>query len=186
MFANQAVSRLAFDMTRVAVIGNAGGGKSMLCREMSRALNLPYHPVDNIQWLPGWRMMPEEEFHIRHEALIAQDRWIIDGLGPWRDVERRFDAADTIIFVDLPFWRHVLWATKRQIRSVFFGRSDGPEGCPMWQVTFKLYRMMWWLHRELRPKLLDAIGARRNNRDIVHIRSLGDLQRFRSAYINKG
>lgn len=168
-------------MTRVAVIGNAGGGKSTLCREITRVLGLPYHAVDNIQWLPGWVMMPEVDFHIRHEALIAQDRWIIDGFGPWRDIERRLDAADTIILVDHPFWRHLLWATKRQIRSVFFGRPDGPEGCPMWQATFKLYRMMWWLHRDMRPKLLAAMDARRDGRNIVHICSLRDLQRFREA-----
>ena len=140
------------DMTRVAVIGNAGGGKSTLCREVSSLLGLPYHAIDKIQWLPGWRMMPEAEFRVRHDALVAQERWIIDGLGPWRDIERRFDAADTIVFIDYPFWRHLLWASKRQIRSVLLGRADGPEGCPMWRVTFKLYRMMWWLHRELRPK----------------------------------
>ncbi len=181
MFANLLVYRLAFVMTRVAVIGNAGGGKSTLCRELSRVAGLPYYPVDYIQWRPGWVMMPEAEFHIRHEALIAQERWIIDGLGPWRDIERRFDAADTIIFVDFPLWRHLYWATKRQVRSVFFGRADGPEGCPMWRATFKLYRMMWRLHREMRPKLLSEIAARRNDRDIVHIRSLRDLRRFQSV-----
>jgi adenylate kinase family enzyme len=40
-------------MTRVAVIGNAGGGKSMLCRLLSDARKLPHFPVDIIQWRPG-------------------------------------------------------------------------------------------------------------------------------------
>ena len=173
-------------MTRVAVIGNAGGGKSTLCREINRALGLPYHPVDKIQWLPGWVMMPAAEFHSRHEALIAQDRWIIDGFGPWRDIERRFDAADTIILIDYPFWRHLLWATKRQIRSIFLGRVDGPEGCPMWRVTFKLYRMMWGLQRDMRPRLLAALDARGSDRTIVHIRSLKDLRNFRATHLTAG
>ncbi|TQV81683.1 flagellar protein FlaR [Denitrobaculum tricleocarpae] len=168
-------------MTRVAVIGNAGGGKSTLCRAISDALGLPYHSIDKIQWLPGWEMMPEAEFHIRHESLIAGERWIIDGFGPWQDIERRFDAADTIVFIDLPLWRHLLWATKRQIRSVFLGRTDGPEGCPMWQVTFKLYRMMWWLHRKVRPKLIAAMDAYRADRDIIHLRSPRDIEGFRKA-----
>ncbi|WP_282606639.1 flagellar protein FlaR [Pelagibius sp. Alg239-R121] len=168
-------------MTRVAVIGNAGGGKSTLCREISAALRLPYHPIDKMQWLPGWVLVSEDVFHDRHEVLIAQDRWVIDGFGPWPDIERRFDRADTIIFVDHPFWRHLFWATKRQIRSIFFGRSDGPDGCPMLPVTLKLYRMMWRLHREMRPKLLTAIQARSADRRIVHIRSLQELARFRQT-----
>ncbi len=125
--------------------------------------------------------MPEADFHVRHEALVAQDRWIIDGLGPWRDIERRFDAADTIVFIDYPFWRHLLWASKRQIRSVFLGRADGPEGCPMWRVTLKLYRMMWWLHRELRPGLLAEVERRRSDKKVVHIQSMHDLQQFRET-----
>lgn len=173
-------------MTRVAVIGNAGGGKSTLCLEISAALNLPYHAIDRIQWLPGWKPLPSEAFHAHHEALITQDRWIIDGFGPWVDIERRFDAADTIVFVDHPFWRHLYWATKRQVRSIFFGRPDGPEGCPMLPVTFRLYRMMWWLHREMRPRLLEAIEARRGGRTIVHIRSLEDLTRFRNRCMETG
>jgi adenylate kinase family enzyme len=36
-------------MTRVAVIGNAGGGKSTLCRTLSRARQLPLFPIDQIQ-----------------------------------------------------------------------------------------------------------------------------------------
>jgi hypothetical protein len=28
--------------------------------------------------------------------LLAQDRWIIGGIGPWPAIERRFDAANTI------------------------------------------------------------------------------------------
>lgn len=173
-------------MTRVAVIGNAGGGKSTLCREISHALQLPYHAIDKIQWLPGWKPLPEREFRACHEALIAQDKWIIDGFGPWPDIERRFDAADTIVFVDHPFWRHLYWAGKRQIRSIFFGRLDGPEGCPMWPVTFRLYSMMWRLHREARPRLIEAIDARRAGRTIIHIRSLADLTRFKEHCLSAG
>jgi shikimate kinase len=41
-------------MQRIAVIGNAGGGKSTLCMQLSQALNIPVHMIDKIQWKPGW------------------------------------------------------------------------------------------------------------------------------------
>ncbi len=126
--------------------------------------------------------MADDEFAIAHEALLARQAWIIDGFGPWREVEKRFDLADTIIFVDHPLWLHYWWATKRQIASVFRSRPDGPEGCPMWPATLRLYVMMWQIHRDLRPKLLAAIEGRRHNTRIFHIRSPRELTAFRAQY----
>jgi len=70
-------------MTRVAVIGNAGGGKSTLCARLGKALQLPVYPIDKIQWKPGWVAASREEFNRQHDELLALDRWIIDGWGPW-------------------------------------------------------------------------------------------------------
>lgn len=36
-------------MTKVAVIGNAGGGKSTMARALATAHNLPYVAVDHLQ-----------------------------------------------------------------------------------------------------------------------------------------
>lgn len=169
-------------MTRVAVIGNAGGGKSTLCRQLSSARKLPYFPVDKIQWRPGWRLVPDNEFATAHKGLLSKPAWIIDGFGPWAEIERRFELADTIIFVDHPLWLHYWWATKRQMACIFRSRTDGPEGCPMLPVTLRLYRMMWRLHRDLRPKLVAAIDAHRQTKQIFHIRSPRALADFRALH----
>src|SRR5208283_2678079 len=127
-----------------------------MCRALSSAHSLPHYAVDRIQWRPNWVRTPEPEFTQAHEALISKERWLIDGYGSWPSVERRISVADTIVFVDHPIWVHYWWATKRQIKSLFYGRPDGPEGCPMFPVTMRLFKMMWWLHREKRPKLIAA------------------------------
>jgi adenylate kinase family enzyme len=165
-------------MTRVMVIGNAGGGKSTMCRALSSAHSLPYYAVDKIQWRPNWVLTPEPEFTQAHEALLSRERWLIDGYGSWSSVERRISVADTIIFVDHSIWVHYWWATKRQIKSLFHGRPDGPEGCPMFPVTIRLFKMMWWLHWEKRLKLIAAIEARRGKARIIHIRSPSELAAF--------
>ncbi len=169
-------------MTRVAVIGNAGGGKSTLCHALSRARHLPLHPIDKIQWRPGWRLVPAEEFAANHDRLLTREAWIIEGFGPWDSVEKRFDAADTIIFIDHPLWLHYWWATKRQVVSIFRIPPGDPEGCPRLPVTLRLYRMMWRLHRDLRPKLIAAIEARRLQKRIFHIKSPKELAAFRAQY----
>jgi adenylate kinase family enzyme len=169
-------------MTRVAVIGNAGGGKSTLCKQLSSARRLPYFAIDKIQWRPGWRPVSDDEFALAHAAMLGRQSWIIDGFGPWEEIEKRFDLADTIIFVDHPLWLHYWWATKRQIASIFRARPDGPEGCSLLPVTFRLYGMMWWLRRDMRPKLLAAIEAYRRTKLIFHIRSPRELSAFRAHY----
>ncbi len=153
-----------------------------MCRALSAALVLPYYPIDKIQWRPGWVPAPEPEFNAEHDVLLETASWIIDGFGPWESVERRFDAADTIIFVDHPLWIHYWWATKRQLKSIIRDRPDGPEGCPMLPVTFRLYRMMWLLHREARPRLLDALEAHRDSKTVIHIRSPREMAEFSNAH----
>src|SRR5579859_5588543 len=106
-------------MTRVAVIGNAGGGKSTLSRKLGQALGLPVHSIDKIQWRPGWTRAPDEEVRSAHEAILASGRWIIDGWGGWDNMQARFEAADTIIFVDFPIAVHYWWAFKRQVKCLF-------------------------------------------------------------------
>ena len=169
-------------MTRIAVIGNATGGKSTLCRQLSAARNLPYFAIDRIQWRPGWKPVSAAEFAEAHADLLARPAWIIDGFGPWHEVKKRFDLADIIVFVDHPLWLHYWWATKRQVASIFFGRPDGPEGCPMLPVTFRLFRMMWRLHRDLRPKLLAEVTAQRTTKRVFHLRSPRELAKFRAQY----
>lgn len=93
-------------MTRVMVIGNAGGGKSTMCKALSAAHSLPYYAIDKIQWRPHWVRAPEAEFTAAHEAILRQEKWLLDGFGSWPSVLRRMNEADTIIFVDHSIWVH--------------------------------------------------------------------------------
>ncbi|MGH9722933.1 MAG: hypothetical protein ACRD8O_22205, partial [Bryobacteraceae bacterium] len=169
-------------VTRVVVIGNAGGGKSALSRQLSAVRQLPYFSIDKMLWRPGWKPAPPKEFRAEHSAVLEQQVWIIDGFGPWPEIERRLDLADTIILVDHPLWLHYWWATKRQIASLFGMREDGPEGCPMWPVTLRLYRMIWRVHHEARPRLTAAIDSRCKSARVFHLRSPRELAAFRAQY----
>ncbi|MEL6243052.1 MAG: flagellar protein FlaR [Pseudomonadota bacterium] len=162
-------------MTRVMIIGNAGGGKSALSRVIARVHQLPVYELDQIQWNPGWVAAPAEELCHKHAGIISEDRWLIDGYGPWPLVIDRIAASDTIVFVDLPLRIHIWWATKRQIKSLVMGHSDGPKDCPMWPVTFRLYRMIWNLHQYARPKLYRALQNRPQQTRLIHIGSVRAL-----------
>ena len=169
-------------MTRIAVIGNAGGGKSILCRKLSKALEIPLYPIDKIQWKPGWIPASHEEVKIEHDHILSQGRWIIDGWGTFEIIETRFKATDTIIFVDHPLYIHYWWAIKRQLMCIFAPRVDGPEGCPMLPMTWPLLKMIWNIHYHLRPRLLELVNRHRLDKQVIHIKSPKELRLFISKY----
>lgn len=142
------------------IIGNAASGKSRLGRHIAKQQGLPYHALDHLLWQPHWQPAPSDEFHAAHEELIARDSWIIDGVGSWHSIKARLLRADTFIHIDLPFPQHLFWVTKRQIASLITGKDSAPQGCKLWKATHKLYPMMVWMHREMRPRLHRlALGA---------------------------
>lgn len=149
-----------------------------MCRQLCSVHELPYFVIDKIQWKPGWTQTPTEEYDEAHDSLISRDRWLVDGYGSWDSVLKRMDAADTIMVVDHSIWVHYWWATKRQVKSLFIGYPDGPLGCPMWPVTLRLYKMMWWLHKVERPMLLAEAESRSTDKRFIHIQSPSQLKRF--------
>jgi adenylate kinase family enzyme len=165
-------------MQRIAVIGNAGGGKSALCRKLSQALDIPLFPIDRMQWKPGWVAAPHAEIQAQHDLVLAQEKWILDGWGPWDLIEQRFQVADTIIFVDLPLRVHIWWSLKRQFACIFAPRVDGPEGCLMLPVTGRLLKMIWRIHYHLRPHLVELIERQRTDKQVIHLTSPQELRRF--------
>lgn len=160
------------------VIGNAGGGKSTLCRVVCAVHGLPYYSVDKINWKPNWVRIPEIDFNQRHDELLSQERWLIDGFGSKKSIEDRLNACDTVIFVDHPVCVHLWWATKRQLKSVFLECPDAPEGCAMWKVTLSIYKIIWRVNRKWRPRFLRAIYKRTDSIRIIHINSPNELNSF--------
>jgi adenylate kinase family enzyme len=60
-------------MKRVAVFGNAGGGKSTLARELAAITGLPLAVVDELEYRAGGVKVPHEEYLQAHATLLAND-----------------------------------------------------------------------------------------------------------------
>ena len=169
-------------MRRIAIIGNAGGGKSVLARALGSALRLPVHTVDDVQWRPGWTRAPLSEVAATHDAWLAAPAWVIDGWGNWALIEARFVAADRIVVVDFPLWRHRWWAARRQVEAALGLRRDWPPpGCRALPATRRLWRVMTQVHEELRPRLLALVAEPRFAARAVVLRSPAELEAFRHA-----
>ena len=165
-------------MTRIAIIGNAGGGKSTVARRLHQVLGLPLHSIDQLQWQPGWQPTPPHEFEAAHSRLLIEPRWIIDGWGSFEMIQERFRKTDMIILIDYPLWRHYWWAIKRQAGCVLRPRTDGPPGCPMLPMTWPLLKMIWEIDRHLLPKLRSLVDVQRDNTRIFYVHTLADLRKL--------
>ena len=61
------------DGPRIAIVGNAGGGKSTLARGLAKTLELPHLELDRILWRPDWTLAPEADYDRRHTRLILRE-----------------------------------------------------------------------------------------------------------------
>ena len=162
---------------RVAVIGNAGGGKSTLARRLSAEHGLPYREVDALLWNPDWTRVGDDVFHAAHDTLIAEDHWVVDGFGTWPSVGARLRRADTIVLVDLPLWVHFWFATERQIAWHKGVLADGPAGHREPPETRALFEMISQIDRDDMPRLrqrvseAEAAGVR-----VSRVTSVDELQ----------
>lgn len=165
-------------MRKVAVFGNAGGGKSTLARKLAESTGLPLYPLDLIQFRPGGEAVPHEEYLRAHGELLERDAWIIDGFGCRRSAWERFDSADTLVYVDLPLFTHFRWVTKRFIQGVFRTPEGWPEGSPMIRSTISSYRVLWLCHQRLTPRYRELVAHESARKRVHHLRSAGEIRAF--------
>lgn len=106
-------------MNKIIVVGTTGSGKSTLCKELQLKLNYPYLQLDQMYWKPNWEGSTDDEFLPKVQSAIDKnDRWILDG-NYSRTVQITWPKADTVIWIDYPFWlvlyQNLTRAIKRSI-----------------------------------------------------------------------
>jgi len=165
-------------MRKVALLGNAGGGKSTLGVKLSENKGIPLYFTDQLLWKSGGVAAPEDEFERCHNEILSKDSWIIDGFGTYSTYLRRLEEADTIILIDHPIWRHYWWTAKRNFLSTFRSPIGMPEKFPFIKSTVKITKFMWWVHRNFTPTNRAMIVNYAETKNVFHLRSPKDIRLF--------
>ncbi len=164
---------------RVAVIGNAGGGKSMLARTMAVAMDVPHIEVDRLLWRPGWELAPQADYDAAHEKAMAASCWVIDGLGRQESIGPRLQRATWIILVDMPLWVHFWLAAERQIAWSQGNLDHPPAGGTEPPPTEALFKTIWQVDQDWMPDVRKAVDLeRQRGKRIDKITSFDELQHF--------
>ena len=165
-------------MRKVLVIGSGGAGKTTFSKQLASRTKLPVIHLDQLFWHPGWVKTPDEEWDCLIAELCARDAWIMDG-NYGRTLAQRLEAADTVVFLDLPrlvcTWRIL----KRQIRYAGRVRPDAAPGCPE-RLTLEFVAWVWTYARRRRPEIMERLDALRATKRIVILRSEREIRAFLS------
>ncbi len=176
----------AHKMQRVAIFGNAGGGKSTLARQLAALTQLPLHGLDTIKYKKGGGAIPHDEYLRIHAELLRSEQWIIDGFGCVASAWERFAAADTLVYVDLPLLTHYLWVTKRLVKGLVAPPEGWPENSPIWRGTLNSYRVLRLCHEKLTPRYRQLVAEMATHKRVHHLRTPAAIRLFiqevRQAY----
>jgi adenylate kinase family enzyme len=174
---------------RIAVFGNAGGGKSRLARQLAEEMSLPLYCLDLLQFRAG-KYWPEEreggklsdnEYLKIHSDIVKQDEWIIDGYGSVASTWERFAAADTLVYIDLPLLTHYSWVTSRFAKGLLRTPPGWPENSPVWASTWSSYRVVWLCHRHLTPRYRQLVADASSSKRVHHLKSASQIEAFLEA-----
>ena len=161
------------------MIGNSGGGKSVLARRIAARFDLPYIELDRMLWRQGWRLAAERSYRTAHARAVASERWVIDGLGRQDSLPERLARATDIVLIDLPLWVHFWLAAERQIAWAAGRITEPPAGIAEMPPTKGLFRTIWEVERDWMPELRQLAAAEAaRGKTLVHLKLLEELDRF--------
>lgn len=155
---------------RVIVTGLAGSGKSTLSLALGAKTDLPVIHLDLHFWKPGWVAPSEAEWREKQGVVLAGDAWIADG-NYHETLDLRLERADTVVFLDLPWWR----CSGRALLRGFRMPGELPEGCEYsaWERLRDEWRLAVRIWRENRaqPELEREIISQHGAHVALHVLS---------------
>lgn len=147
-------------MKKVIVIGSPGSGKSTFARKLRDKTGLPLYYLDMIWHKPDKTNVSREEFDERLGEILSGESYIIDG-NYSRTLERRFEACDTVFFMDIPVEECLKGAAER-IRKK-------REELPWLETEFSPEFREWILTFPKRslPDIIALIEKYKNEKEII-------------------
>ena len=130
---------------------------------------MPVIHLDLHYWKPSWARPSDDEWRERQRTLLAGEAWIIDG-NYNETLPLRLERADTVVFLDTPWW---LCASRAFVRGLRKPGGEMPDGCQ--DSRSRRLRDEWgaipkiWANRRSDPDFARSELLRHGSHTTVHV-----------------
>jgi adenylate kinase family enzyme len=159
---------------RIAIMGCGGSGKSHLARELGTRLGITPVHLDARYYDQDWKPLDQEAFAVLQRDLVAAPRWVIDG-NYASTLPIRLQAADTVIFLDLPGWTCLLGILQRQVRH---GGGQHQANGEYNRITWNFARYIIGYRKTMAPRVRTLIAEHADGAQVVILRSRRAARRY--------
>lgn len=166
-------------MQKVIVIGCSGSGKTTFCLALKKATNLPLIHLDFAHHQNIWDRNPvkakiQKQNHI--QRLLQEPEWIIDG-NYQRTLHMRAEAADTIIFLDYPWWLCMWRALKRRW---MYRNAQRPDMPTTWKekISWELLKEILTYQKNRRPRILEILNKLKSKKRVIVFHNSDEANSF--------
>lgn len=173
-------------MKKIAIFGKPANGKSTLSKNLASATGIKPYAVDSLLYKPSGEEVDREYYEQRHQQIIAGEQWIVEGFAPMNSLTsfyQRLEAADTLIYIDLPYPVTYWLVTKRMLMGLFRTPEGWPEGSSVLKGTIQSYKVLKLCPRFWNAALLQKIEAKATNKTLHVIRSVAQLNSFVERHV---
>ncbi|NOI91891.1 adenylate kinase [Vibrio splendidus] len=165
-------------MKKVAVFGKPGSGKSTISKALALATEIELHQLDSIVYKANGEFVEREVFDLAHDNIINSESWIIDGFGPLGSFNTRLEAADTLVYIDLPYPISYWFVIKRMLKGLFVKPEGWPDGSSVIKGTIQSYKTLKLCPKFWNEDFRAQLELRAKEKEVHIIRSVSELNNF--------
>ena len=163
---------------RILILGCPGSGKSTVAKQLASLTRLPRISLDDLYWGKGWARPTDTVFRAHLMQTLVKPCWILEGNYLHLYLEERIDAADTIIYLDVPTTVALIGVLNRSLRRLAGDRStlparvaEDPRYRPRWELRPHLLWLVLAYRKRMRPGLMARLAGLRDPKQVLILRS---------------
>ena len=169
------------NISKIAIIGGPGTGKSTLANNLGKELNLPIYHLDGIHHLANW--VPRDKAE-RDKIILEktqEPKWVIDGTYK-ATLEERVKKADLIIFLNYSTIAKLKVILSRHFKVKGKERPEIP-GCKE-KMDFKFIKQTaTW--NKTKAKIVKSIIEKYQDKNILIFKKRRKLNKWYEKEFNK-